>query len=235
MSDDPTRPDLFPDPTPDPIPAPLPADYLLPPEWADTEPEEACPAYARPSARWQESAFVVRPPKGLSWNRDSCVELARFHVPAGCTGVIQRIGIGLEIKGADPQNDPNIAVNYSYNPFAFATGATGTPVGVLFHLRLEPLSPSEALALGQVVTDQNHLPGLAHPELGSWGDSRYWWGNWVTTRLRVPEGRYCSLWVANPPGDIILNLTAWAGLLAGHTWNYRKNEAARIGAETSGL
>ena len=210
------------DPFPDPFASPLPASFRLPATWGGDQPRAAeCPAFERRSARWQETSFIARPPRLGVFRRNSCVEVARFVVAQGCTGIIHRIALSLEARAGSM---PFIGLD----PFFLQKTAPTPGKGIRFHLRLEPYNQAEERNLGFTVSDVAHLPGMPHPELGTWDDSRYWFGFAATRcRIRVPERSRASLWIEMATSDVLLReLTGLYGLLQGHVWQYQGNPSA---------
>lgn len=227
---------LAPDPFPDPFPRPFPRNYAHSRHWIGPHKlERECPAFERQSARWQESSFLASPPPGKNWAVNECVQLARFVVAPGCTGIIHRLAVALEVLD-DEQIPPEPQAPFwaQLDPFVLTRIGGGRGGAIRFHLRLENFqNDDQAPDLGQIVTTAEHLPGLPHPELGSWSDSRYWYGfPERETRIRVPEARRASLWVemAIDP-EVMPGLLRWYGLLAGHSWTYANNPAAYFDAQ----
>ena len=222
------------DPFPDPFPAPLPISFRLPPSWSGRQPAAAeCPAFERRSARWQESSYIARPGPLFLFHSNVCVEVARFTVPQGCTGIIHRIALSVEVMSESEPPEPEGLFYLGLDPFALDRISPWAGGGVRFHLRLEPYNQDEDRSLGQIVTDQGMLPGQPHPELGSWNDSRYWFGFAAAkTRIRVPEKSRASLWFElGITDEMVRDLTGLYGLLQGHTWQYTGNPAAYKAAQ----
>lgn len=137
----------------------------------------------------------------------------------------------MEVPDEEQPEQGTAAWFLGLDPFVLTRPPLG-PGGLTFHLRLERHRRDEERGyLGHVAGTAGALPGLPHPELGSWQDSRYWFGICERRcRIRVPEDHVASLWVElNPPEDFVGVLdviSAWYGLLAGHTWQYGDNPAA---------
>lgn len=214
------------DPFPDPFPAPLPPSFRFPSDWDGKQERAAeCPAFERRSGRWQESSHIAR--RGYA-RPDCCVELARFVVPQGCTGIVHRIATSIEVYD-DESGEAQAVFFVGLDPFVLERISGGVPgKGIRFHLRIEPYNQNEDRNLGTVVTTSNQLPGKPHPELGTWNDSRYWYGFFANrTRIRVPERSRLSLWIeVGVDAAAIRSLTGLYGLLQGHVWQYPGNDAA---------
>lgn len=223
----------------EPVKDPFPADYATSEAFANPEPEQCQPIEQGSAARWQEHAFrnwnPLSPNPGF-WEPGMCVELARFFVPPSHQGIIQFIDTHTIVGIGDPPDVIPLPMPGVLSPLLydllFALG-TGSPPGhapFRFRLNLHPRITSGLPGLAQVVPTASHIPGIPHPALGEWADTRYDFTRpEKRTRLFVPEGHVARLWIefdiprGSGPFDFLL---AVYGRLAGVTQNYRDSKTA---------
>jgi len=223
------------------IPDPLPPGFETSDEWKNPEAEDIAPVLRAYAARWQEHGFRWWSNVGIPGQQildGQCLELARFDVPPGKQGVINRIETSIMI--VDEQSGDINFLPYFFTPYWFdvlAVGA-GTPLPASrYFLRLEGWN-REGLPVDQRrLFDRDQLPGIPHPDLGSWDDMRYDFSRTpgAHVRLGVGEAQRVTLWqewrLFGDQRDIPF-LRNCGGRLAGVTQVFRHNPTAETEART---
>lgn len=193
-------------------------------EWKHPERLESCPVWTPQATSWQEHSFDhlgFGNPRILSYN---CIELARWECPPGYQGFVRIIETAL--LWSDPEGGiiPGLGEWY---PWMYDM-VTGDQQSIRFFLRLDTWRRNGDDLAPIITTTDFELPGVPHPQLGTWPDARYDYARgYNPIDLKVPEGHYLRLFVQiNTRSTQWENLLRIWGRLGGNLQVYRGNREA---------
>lgn len=184
--------------------------------WADVRPEMVLPSWFEISGDFKPSrggeqdsppaddARSTRYVEGTSFWAAAAVpiyqfwtyEVARVCVPAGSFGILH--SIDTHLAGFDPE-DPTIinVFNTPNDPWLWQRTFGTLPK---WHLKLErPRNIEQPGPWPEI----SYTPGIYHPDLGSWSDLRYAFGNRdFPLRIIIPENNFLRLYFTIPELDV---------------------------------